>query len=194
MECGLGERCYVRRWIGARHLELHHAGVGEPDMGRRMVGREAHRVLEHLHRPHDTIAFERFERRPPFDKRTVRREQCIEPRIAFTRRRPCHGRRKAVPPPRHRLDVRDAAGIGAEQPAQVRNHLLETVIADGDILPPGLDQIVFGDDLASAYHEHAQNIELPVGNRDRLPGRGQAPSSRIKLEGLESETRTSRHE
>ena len=189
---GQGERGRVGRRIGARHLELHDAGVGQPDMRRRVLGRTAQRALEDFPRPGDAIALEGFERRPPLDERAMRREQRIEPGIAFTRRRPRHGDAEAVSTPRDRLDVGDAAG-GAEKPAQARDRLLEAVVAHRHVLPPGLQQIVLGDDLARAGHEQEQDIELPLGNRDRFPGGGQTTSSRIELEGFEDEACAGRH-
>ena len=53
------------------------------------------RILEHLTRTGDAIAFERFERRPSLDERAMRRQQRIEPGIAFTRRHPRDGARRS---------------------------------------------------------------------------------------------------
>ena len=83
--------------------------------------------------------------------------------------------------------------MGAEQPAQARDRLLEAVVADRHVLPPGLQQIVLGDDLAGTGDEQEKDVELPIGDRDRFPGDGQATSSRIELEGLEDEARAGRH-
>lgn len=83
--------------------------------------------------------------------------------------------------------------MGTENPAQARDRLLDAVVADGDVLPPGLEQIVLGDDLAGSHHEEAQHIELPVGDRDRLPGSGQATLIGVELEGFEDIARTSWH-
>ena len=43
----------------------------------------------------DATAFERFERRPPVDERTLRRQQRIERGIAFTHRGPRHGNHRS---------------------------------------------------------------------------------------------------
>jgi hypothetical protein len=57
----------------------------------------------------------------------------------------------------------------AEKLAQTGDRLFEAVVADRDVLPPDLQQIVLGDNLAGASHEQKQDIELPLGYRDRLP-------------------------
>ena len=121
----------------------------------------------------------------------MRRQQRVEPGIAFTRRHPRHGGAEAVSTTRNRLDA--GTRMAAEQPAQARDRLFKAVVADRYVLPPGLQQVVLGDDLASTGHEQEKDIELPLGNRDRFPGGGQTTSSRIELEGFENEARTSRH-
>ena len=190
---GQGERGHVGRRIGARHLELHDAGVGQPDMRRRVLGRAAQRALEDLARAGDPIAFEGFERRPPLDERAMRREQRIEPGVALARRHPRDGARRsgsrAAEPSRCTARRSEAA----EQPAQARDRLLEAVVADRDVLPPGLEQVVLGDDLPGARHEQQQDIELPVGHRDRFPGGGQTTPGGIELERFEDEPRAGRH-
>ena len=80
-----------------------------------------------------------------------------------------------------------------EQPAQARDRLLEAVVADGDVFPAGLDQVVLRDNLARTFHQHQQDVELPVGDRDRLAGGGQAASCGKELERLEDEARRGRH-
>src|SRR6185436_8025091 len=112
--------------------------------------------------------------------------------IAFTRRLPRDGAAEAVAAPRHRLDERHARS-GAEQPAQARDRLLDAVVADRDILPAGFEQVVLGDDLAGAADEEKEDIELPIGHRYRLAGRGQAASCRIELETVEHEAWAARH-
>ena len=162
-------------------------------MRRRVLGSTAQHVREDVPRAGNPIAFEGFERGPPLDERAMRREQRIESGIAFTRRHPRHLGAEAVSPPRNRFDAGGAARMAAEQPAQARDRLLEAVVADGHVLPPGLQQVVLGDDLPGSRHEQKQDIELPLGNRDRFPGGGQTTPGRIELEGLENEARTGRH-
>ena len=74
--------------IGARHLELHDAGVGQADVRRRLLGHLRQHALEDVARADDLIALERFERRPPFDPRAMRREQRVERGVGFAAR-PC---------------------------------------------------------------------------------------------------------
>ena len=184
---GQGERGRVGHRIGARHLELHDTRVGQPDVRRRVVGSRAQRLLEDLSRPGDAIALEGFERRPPFDERAMRREQRIEPGIGFTRSDARHGDAEAVPSSRDRLDVGDALRVSGKKPAQAGDRLFEAVVPHRHVIPPGLQQIVFGDDMTGAGHEQEKDVQLAFGNRDRFPGDGQTTSSRIELEGFEGE-------
>ena len=58
---------------------------------------------------------------------------------------------------------------------------------------PASQQVVLGDDLPGPRHEQQQDVELPIGNRHRFAGSGQATSSRIELERFEDEARAGRH-
>ena len=77
---------HVGRLVGARHLELHDAGVGQPDVRGRLIRRAAQHALEDAARAHDLVRLERLERGAPFDPRAMRREQRVE------RRRPLRAR------------------------------------------------------------------------------------------------------
>src|SRR5438046_268848 len=84
---------------------------------------------------------------------------------------------------------RRAARMTAKKPAQAGDRLFEAVVADGDVLPSDLQQIVLRDDLAGAGDQQEQDVELPLRDRDRFPGRDETASSRIELEGFEDEAR-----
>ena len=58
---------------------------------------------------------------------------------------------------------------------------------------PACEQVVLGDDLAGAGDEQKQDVELPVGYRDRFSGGGQATPRRIELEAVEDEACAGRH-
>ena len=191
---GERERGQVRRGIGARHLVLHDAGVGEPDVRRPVFWRMLQDALEHVARASDAVAFEGFERRPPFDERTMRRQQRIEPGVAFLRRLSRDGRPEPVAAPWHRLDEGGVPGRRAEQPAQARDRLFDAVVADGDVLPAGLQQIVLRDNLAGPRHQQQEDVELPVRHRDRFAGGSQPPARRIELETVEDEAHARRHD
>ena len=75
---GQGQRRRVGRFIGTRHLELHDAGVGEPDVRRRLIRRAAQHALEDAARAADLLRLQRLERGAPFDPRAMRREQRLE--------------------------------------------------------------------------------------------------------------------
>ena len=75
---GQRQRRDVRRLVGARHLELHDAGVGEPDVRRRLIRRAAQHALEDAARADDLLRLQRLERGASFDPRAMRREQRVE--------------------------------------------------------------------------------------------------------------------
>ena len=184
----LGQRVRVGRRIGARHLELHHAGVRQPDVRRRVLGHRAQRALEDLARARDLFALEALERRPALDERAMRREQRLEPGVGLARGAARHGDAETVAAPRNRFDV-----PRAEKPPEARDRLLEAVVANRDVLPAGLEQIVLGDDLPGPRHEQQQHIQLPIGNRDRFSRGAQAASNGIELERFEDESRACPH-
>ena len=189
---GHGQRGRVGRRTGARHLELHHAGIGQPNMCRRVLRHTAQRVLEHITSTGNLVGLEGFERRPPFDERAMRREQRNEPGVTFTRCPSRHGDGETIATPRNGLDV-GAARMCAKTPAQARDGLLERVVAHRHVLPSRFQQVVLGDDLAGTSNEQVKNVQLSVGKRDGFCSGGQAPSSRIQLEGSKNKERAARH-
>jgi len=103
-----------------------------------MLWRHLERLLEDSARPSDLGPIERFERRPAFDKGSVRRKERVESCIAFARRCPRHRYAEAVSAPRDRFDVGGPARVGAKQPAQAGDRLLDAVVPNGHVLPAGL--------------------------------------------------------
>lgn len=153
MMCRELERPLVRIGIGARHLELHDARVGETEMSRRMLGHIAERFLEHLTGLENPFAFERFERCAPFDEGAMRRQELTETLVAFTRRRSSDLDAEAISTTWNGLDVGTAARVLTERSSQAGDCLLDTVVTDRDILPSSLDQVVFGDDVTGPRHQ-----------------------------------------
>jgi hypothetical protein len=68
----------VGRLVGARHLELHDAGVGEADVRGRLIRCATQHTFEHAPRAHDLIGLQRFERRASVDPGAMRRKQRLE--------------------------------------------------------------------------------------------------------------------
>ena len=69
--------------------------------------------------------------------------------------------------------------------------LLDAVSRTANFQPA--PEVVFEMTLAGAAHEEREDIELPVGHRDRLSSRGQTPPPRIQLEAVENEADAGRH-
>ena len=107
--------------------------------------------------------------------------------------RALHRNAEPVTAPWHGFDERAAGRMVAQDPAQARDRLFEAVVAHRNVSPPGLQQVVLGDDLPGSRHEQKEHIELALGDRDRFPGNGQTTSGSIELEGLENEPRAGRH-
>jgi len=112
------QRRFVRGRIGARHFELHRAGVGEADVGRGVIGRAAQRLFEHRPRAPHAIGLERFEQRAPFDECAMWREQRVECLVAFAGHHRRDRDREPISAARHRLDIAGAVGAGAENAPQ----------------------------------------------------------------------------
>src|SRR6476620_3288368 len=103
-----------------------------------MLWRQLERLLEDSACPPDLGPIERFERRPSLDKRSVWRKESVESCIAFARRCARHRHAEAVSAPRDRVDVGGPARVGAKQPAQAGDRLLDAVVSNGHVLPAGL--------------------------------------------------------
>ena len=99
------KRAAVGRAIGARHLELHGAGVRQPDVRRRLLGHLRQHALEDVARVHDLIALERLERRAPFDPQPMRRQQRVERIVGFAAFRARDVRGKSIAAARVGFDV-----------------------------------------------------------------------------------------
>lgn len=103
------------------------------------------------------------------------------------RRRALHGRDRRdelIALPGRRLDVAvQVAGI--ELPAQLAHQLLEAVVADGDVLPPGADQGVFRQHHVGAAHEQVQHVVLALRQADGLAAAGERPAAEVEHVGSE---------
>jgi hypothetical protein len=78
MGSGFLERSDIGDRIGSRHLELHHARVGQTDVPRRLIRGATHHALEHTTRTKNLIALERLQRGATVEKRSMRRQQLVE--------------------------------------------------------------------------------------------------------------------
>ena len=58
--------------IDPRRFERHEAGIRQPDVRGRIIGRRAQRPFERLTRAADGIAIQPLERRTPFNEGAIR--------------------------------------------------------------------------------------------------------------------------
>ena len=118
-------------------------------MGRRVIRRRAHDLLEHTACTLDRVPLERLQRRAPLDERTIGRQHRFDGSGAVSGRGPGDRNAEPIPAPRDGVDVR-SVGCTTENPSQRGDRLFQAVVGDRDVLPGSLDQRIFGDDLAGS--------------------------------------------
>ena len=174
------QRGGVGRQFGARHLELHHAGVGQPNVRRRLVRHLLHHAFEHLTRVRDLRALERLERGAPFYPGAMRRQQRVERLERFAPFGAAHLGGKPVAPPGLRFDVGCAIGL-TEQASKPGDRLLEAVVGHRDALPGGVDERILRQHLACMRDEQQEQLELARRQGNRRTGAQQLPRRDVEL-------------
>ena len=170
------EGAAIRLAIGARHLELHGAGVRQSNVRRRLLGHLRDHALEDVAGVHDLIALERLERRASFDPHPMRRQQRLERIVSFSNFRAGDVRGESIAATGVGFDV-----LRPEHSTQPGDRLFEAVVRDGDAAPRGLDQGVLREDLPRPRREDVEQIELARAKRDRLVLMEKAPGFEIEL-------------
>ncbi len=154
----------------------------------RVIRRGGERLLEGAAGVGQLLFVEALDSQPTFDDSAVRREERLQPGIGFPRRGSRDRRDEAIPAPGHRLDKGHLRCFCAEQTPKRRDDLLEAVVADGHVLPAGLNEVVLRHDLAGPRHEEQQHVELPIGDLDRFAAAHQAWTGGVELERREEES------
>src|SRR5215470_2012038 len=109
--------------VRACHLELHDTRVGQPHVGRRVIGRVLEHALEDTACTQDLIALQRLERRATLNPRPMRSKQLLERAVSRTRGRLRDSASEAIPLTRNGLDKRLPVWPGTKRTPQ-RRHCL----------------------------------------------------------------------
>jgi hypothetical protein len=70
----------------------------------------------------------------------------------------------------------------AERLAQARNGLLDAVVGDSNALPGGIDQFVFGNDLAGPAYQQQENFKMAIRYEHLLTVTVQTAARELELE------------
>ena len=114
------ERRDVRLFVGACHLELHDAGIGQTDVRRSVIRGTAEYAFKDVTRVNNLVTLERFECRAPFNPCAMRREQLLERVVAGPRGCLTDRAGKTISLTRHCLDVGFAIGPVGEKVVRPR--------------------------------------------------------------------------
>ena len=155
----------VRPLIGASHLEVHDAGIGQTDVRRSVIGGVLEHTFEDTPRPHDLIALERLERGASLHPRAMGSQQLFEHAVADARGNSGHTACKAISLAWDGLNVRLSIRSNSQETAQRGHRLLEAVVSDGHVVPDNRDQRVFGHDRFAPSQELEQDAKMALGNR-----------------------------
>ncbi len=93
-----GQRRQVGRPAGARRFELHHASVGQADVGDRIGGAGLQHGFERGPRPGDAAGIERLQRGPALHPGAMRGDQRLELGVAGASRLGPYGSRRSGSP------------------------------------------------------------------------------------------------
>ena len=115
-------------------------------------------------------------------------------RLASLSRAPCaRRRRRSDSRAAGRSRCTAAVGTRAERAAQAEIACSRLLSVTATSLQPASTSSSFVTSWPAWLHQAIENVEVPVGDRDRLPVPRQAARKRIELEAVEGEARKRRH-
>jgi hypothetical protein len=130
----------------------------------------------------DAAAPQRIQRCAAFGERPMWREQQLQVRRGLPALDRCDWCDELIPLSRHRPDVAvQVAGI--EVPAELAHQLLEGVVPNGRVLPPGADQDILRQHHVRAPHEQVQDLVLALRQPDGLTAAGERPAAGVEQVG-----------